>query len=80
MGRVTYEYGYRVALAHSHALHSDSEVEEDPFTIHPEDDLLRDVDLAHLTCVRSAVRPLTPLCPCQAGFPVSGRHVGGPVV
>ncbi|RRT45238.1 hypothetical protein B296_00023453 [Ensete ventricosum] len=152
MGRVTYEYGYRVALAHFHALHSDSEVEEDPFTIHPEDDLvlmerpmcasslvvvsaqnwssgwgkkapgpagevrsgrplvpvgrsvfiatvtgypylnllssllltipllfttpsvvlaarrarlqLRDVDLAHLTCVRSVVRPLTPLCPC----------------
>ncbi|RWW89733.1 hypothetical protein BHE74_00001222 [Ensete ventricosum] len=40
MGRVTYEYVYRVALAHFHALHPDSEVEEDPFTIHPEDDLV----------------------------------------
>ncbi|RZS13873.1 hypothetical protein BHM03_00045508 [Ensete ventricosum] len=34
---------------------------------------LRDVDLAHLTCVRSVVRLLTPQCLCQAGFPVSGR-------
>ncbi|RZS18262.1 hypothetical protein BHM03_00050501 [Ensete ventricosum] len=34
---------------------------------------LSDVDLAHLTCVRSAVRPLTPSCLCQAGFPMSGR-------
>ncbi|RRT47815.1 hypothetical protein B296_00028392, partial [Ensete ventricosum] len=34
---------------------------------------LRDVDLAHLTCVRSVVRPLTPPCLCQAGFPVSGQ-------
>ncbi|RRT37854.1 hypothetical protein B296_00050354 [Ensete ventricosum] len=40
MGRVTYEYGYRVALACFRALHSDSEVEEDPFTIHPEVDLV----------------------------------------
>ncbi|RWW65858.1 hypothetical protein BHE74_00026805, partial [Ensete ventricosum] len=40
MGRVTYEYGYRVALAHFRALHPDSEVEEDPFTIHPEDDMV----------------------------------------
>ncbi|RWV81422.1 hypothetical protein GW17_00057161 [Ensete ventricosum] len=40
MGRVTYEYGYRVALARFHARHPDSEVEEDPFTIHPEDDLV----------------------------------------
>ncbi|RWW56716.1 hypothetical protein BHE74_00036549 [Ensete ventricosum] len=40
MGRVTYEYGYRVALARFHALHPDSEVEEDPFTIHPKDDLV----------------------------------------
>ncbi|RZR91125.1 hypothetical protein BHM03_00019184 [Ensete ventricosum] len=40
MGRVTYEYGYRVALARFHALHLDSEVEEDPFTSHPEDDLV----------------------------------------
>ncbi|RWW54290.1 hypothetical protein BHE74_00039137 [Ensete ventricosum] len=40
MGRVTYEYGYRVALARFHTLHPDSEVEEDPFTIHPEDDLV----------------------------------------
>ncbi|RZR99875.1 hypothetical protein BHM03_00029501 [Ensete ventricosum] len=40
MGRVTYEYGYRVALACFHARHPDAEVEEDPFTIHPEDDLV----------------------------------------
>ncbi|RWW69395.1 hypothetical protein BHE74_00023004 [Ensete ventricosum] len=40
MGRVTYEYGYRVALARFHAQHPNSEVEEDPFTIHPEDDLV----------------------------------------
>ncbi|RWW39258.1 hypothetical protein BHE74_00055433 [Ensete ventricosum] len=40
MGRVTYEYGYRVALARFHARHSDAEVEKDPFTIHPEDDLV----------------------------------------
>ncbi|RRT37672.1 hypothetical protein B296_00058965, partial [Ensete ventricosum] len=33
---------------------------------------LSDVDLAHLTCVRSVVRPLTPPCLCQAGFLVSG--------
>ncbi|RWW81430.1 hypothetical protein BHE74_00010165 [Ensete ventricosum] len=35
MGRVTYEYGYRVALARFRALHPDSEVGEDLFTIHP---------------------------------------------
>ncbi|RZS17771.1 hypothetical protein BHM03_00049962 [Ensete ventricosum] len=40
MARVTYEYGYQVALARFHALHPDSEVEEDPFTIHSEDDLV----------------------------------------
>ncbi|RZS08633.1 hypothetical protein BHM03_00039643, partial [Ensete ventricosum] len=40
MGWVTYEYRYRVALARFRALHTDSEVEEDPFTIHPEDDLV----------------------------------------
>ncbi|RWW59162.1 hypothetical protein BHE74_00033920 [Ensete ventricosum] len=40
MGHVTYEYGYQVALARFHSLHLDSEVEEDPFTIHPEDDLV----------------------------------------
>ncbi|RRT60621.1 hypothetical protein B296_00003505 [Ensete ventricosum] len=40
MGRITYEYGYRVALARFHALHPDSEVEEDLFTIHPKDDLV----------------------------------------
>ncbi|RRT49967.1 hypothetical protein B296_00026638 [Ensete ventricosum] len=38
MGRVTYEYGYRVALARFHSLHPDSEAEEDPFTIRPKDD------------------------------------------
>ncbi|RWW38807.1 hypothetical protein BHE74_00055919 [Ensete ventricosum] len=40
MGRVMYEYGYRVALARFRARHPDAEVEEDPFTIHPEDDLV----------------------------------------
>ncbi|RZS26218.1 hypothetical protein BHM03_00059527 [Ensete ventricosum] len=35
MGRVTYEYGYRVALARFCSRHPDAEVEEDPFTIHP---------------------------------------------
>ncbi|RWW87099.1 hypothetical protein BHE74_00004096 [Ensete ventricosum] len=40
MGRVTYEYGGRVALARFHALHPDSKVEENPFTIHLEDDLV----------------------------------------
>ncbi|RWW46041.1 hypothetical protein BHE74_00048060 [Ensete ventricosum] len=38
MGRVTYEYGYRVTLARFRSLHPNSEVEEDPFTIRPEDD------------------------------------------
>ncbi|RWW63945.1 hypothetical protein BHE74_00028844, partial [Ensete ventricosum] len=37
-GLSTYEYGYRVALARFRSLHLDSEVEEDPFTIKPEDD------------------------------------------
>ncbi|RRT31213.1 hypothetical protein B296_00051673 [Ensete ventricosum] len=40
MGRVTYEYGYRVALARFRARYPDANVEEDPFTIHPEDDLV----------------------------------------
>ncbi|RWV77953.1 hypothetical protein GW17_00061149 [Ensete ventricosum] len=40
MGRVTYEYGYREALARFHALHLDSKVEENLFTIHPEYDLV----------------------------------------
>ncbi|RRT32191.1 hypothetical protein B296_00056933 [Ensete ventricosum] len=40
MGWVTYEYGYRVALARFRARHPDAEVEEDSFTIHPEDDLM----------------------------------------
>ncbi|KAJ8466035.1 hypothetical protein OPV22_028587 [Ensete ventricosum] len=40
MGQVTYEYGYRVALACFHARYPDAEVKEDPFTIHPEDDLV----------------------------------------
>ncbi|RRT68843.1 hypothetical protein B296_00023425 [Ensete ventricosum] len=40
MGRVTYEYGYRVALARFRARHPDANVEEDQFTIHPEDDLV----------------------------------------
>ncbi|RRT61959.1 hypothetical protein B296_00019665 [Ensete ventricosum] len=38
MGRVAYEYSYRVALARFRSSHPDSEVEEDPFTIRPEDD------------------------------------------
>ncbi|RRT31462.1 hypothetical protein B296_00059190 [Ensete ventricosum] len=40
MGRVTYEYRYRVALARFRARHPDANVVEDPFTIHPEDDLV----------------------------------------
>ncbi|RWW51122.1 hypothetical protein BHE74_00042560 [Ensete ventricosum] len=40
MGRVTYEYEYRVALTRFHARHPYAEVEEDPFTIHLEDDLV----------------------------------------
>ncbi|RWW43956.1 hypothetical protein BHE74_00050328 [Ensete ventricosum] len=40
MGRMTYEYGYQVALARFHPRHPNAEVEEDPFTIHPEDDLV----------------------------------------
>ncbi|RWW61232.1 hypothetical protein BHE74_00031713 [Ensete ventricosum] len=40
MGRITYEYEYRVTLIRFRALHPDSEVEEDPFTIHPEDALV----------------------------------------
>ncbi|KAJ8510847.1 hypothetical protein OPV22_001281 [Ensete ventricosum] len=38
MGRVTYEYEYRVARARFRARHPDADVEEDPFTIYPEDD------------------------------------------
>ncbi|RZR87823.1 hypothetical protein BHM03_00015298 [Ensete ventricosum] len=38
MGRVTYEYGYRVTLARFCSLHPNSEVEEDPFTIRPKVD------------------------------------------
>ncbi|RRT45293.1 hypothetical protein B296_00037115 [Ensete ventricosum] len=38
MGRVTYEYGYPVTLARFRSLHPNSEVEEDPFTVKPEDD------------------------------------------
>ncbi|RWW53941.1 hypothetical protein BHE74_00039515 [Ensete ventricosum] len=40
MGRVTNKYGYRVALARFHARYPDAEVEEDPFTIDPEDNLV----------------------------------------
>ncbi|RRT32153.1 hypothetical protein B296_00054434 [Ensete ventricosum] len=40
MGRVTYEYGYWVALARFRVRHPDADVEEDPFTIYPEDDLV----------------------------------------
>ncbi|RRT31353.1 hypothetical protein B296_00054300 [Ensete ventricosum] len=38
MGRVTYEYGYRVALARFRAQYPDADIEEDLFTIYPEDD------------------------------------------
>ncbi|RWW00259.1 hypothetical protein GW17_00036771 [Ensete ventricosum] len=38
MGRVAYEYGYWVALARFCSSHPNSEVEEDPFTVRPEDD------------------------------------------
>ncbi|RZR81167.1 hypothetical protein BHM03_00007352 [Ensete ventricosum] len=38
MARVTYEYGYQVALARFRSSHPDSRVEEDPFTIRPKDD------------------------------------------
>ncbi|RRT31503.1 hypothetical protein B296_00056248, partial [Ensete ventricosum] len=40
MGRVTYEYGYRVAQARFRARYPDVDIEEDPFIIHPEDDLV----------------------------------------
>ncbi|RRT31157.1 hypothetical protein B296_00059264 [Ensete ventricosum] len=40
MGRVTYEYGYRVALARFRARYPDVDVEEDPFTIYPEYDMV----------------------------------------
>ena len=36
-GRVSYEYGYRVALARFKARNPDSEVVEDPFGSFPED-------------------------------------------
>ncbi|THU69455.1 hypothetical protein C4D60_Mb08t14590 [Musa balbisiana] len=36
-GRVSYEYGYRIALGRFRARHPGSEVEEDPFTSYPED-------------------------------------------
>ncbi|RRT32799.1 hypothetical protein B296_00037055 [Ensete ventricosum] len=49
MGRVTYEYGYRVALARFHARHPYVEVEENPFTVHPKDDLMPMVGNRHLT-------------------------------
>ncbi|RRT71371.1 hypothetical protein B296_00017546 [Ensete ventricosum] len=38
MGRVAYEYDYRVALARFRSLYPNSEVEKDPFTIRLEDD------------------------------------------
>ncbi|RWV92586.1 hypothetical protein GW17_00045023 [Ensete ventricosum] len=38
MSRVSYEYGYRVALARFRTLHPNSEMEENPFTIQSEDD------------------------------------------
>ncbi|RWW09794.1 hypothetical protein GW17_00026716 [Ensete ventricosum] len=38
MGRVTYKYGDRVALARFRARYPDADIKEDPFTIYPEDD------------------------------------------
>ncbi|RWV78825.1 hypothetical protein GW17_00060138 [Ensete ventricosum] len=38
MGRVAYEYSYRVVLVRFRSSHPDSEVEDNPFTIRPEDD------------------------------------------
>ncbi|RRT48715.1 hypothetical protein B296_00041952 [Ensete ventricosum] len=40
MGRVTYEYGYWVTIARLCSSYPDSKVEEDPFTVRPEDDLM----------------------------------------
>ncbi|RZS07385.1 hypothetical protein BHM03_00038216 [Ensete ventricosum] len=37
MGRVSYEYGYQLMLARFQAQYLDFEVEENPFTIQPED-------------------------------------------
>ncbi|THU60561.1 hypothetical protein C4D60_Mb07t14070 [Musa balbisiana] len=37
MGRVSYEYGYRIALCRFRVRHPGSEIEEDPFSHHPED-------------------------------------------
>ncbi|RWW37010.1 hypothetical protein BHE74_00057926 [Ensete ventricosum] len=74
MGRVTYKYGYRVALARFHALHPNSEVEEDPFTIHPEGDLVpmeRQQAFDARTCPTVGWMPL-----CRGfGFGVDGEGV-----
>ncbi|RZR88595.1 hypothetical protein BHM03_00016221 [Ensete ventricosum] len=40
MGQVSYEYGYRVALARFQARYPDLEVDNDPFTERPKDDLV----------------------------------------
>ncbi|RWW75144.1 hypothetical protein BHE74_00016850 [Ensete ventricosum] len=40
MGWVTYEYVYRVVLTRFHARHPNAKVEEAPFTMYPEDDLV----------------------------------------
>ncbi|RZR97419.1 hypothetical protein BHM03_00026598 [Ensete ventricosum] len=40
MGQVSYEYEYRVALAHFQARYPDLEVDSDPFTEKPEDSLV----------------------------------------
>ncbi|RWW66062.1 hypothetical protein BHE74_00026588 [Ensete ventricosum] len=40
MGQVFYEYGYRVALARFHDRYPDLEVDNDPFTEKPEDNLV----------------------------------------
>ncbi|RZR94181.1 hypothetical protein BHM03_00022834 [Ensete ventricosum] len=40
MGQVSYEYGYWVALARFQAQYLDLEVDNDPFTEQPEDDLM----------------------------------------
>ncbi|RWW77680.1 hypothetical protein BHE74_00014134 [Ensete ventricosum] len=42
MGQVSYEYGYRVALAHFQARYPDLEMDSDPFTEKPEDSSVRE--------------------------------------
>ncbi|RZS22199.1 hypothetical protein BHM03_00054931 [Ensete ventricosum] len=76
MGRVTYEYGYRVALARFRARHLDADIEEDPFTIHLEDDLFS-ATLAPHCCQR--ISPISDSIDDPVGaFPVWGQLAAGP--